>query len=293
MTIDYWQLFRLEEEQVKELNQTIAEDLEKIRREKPLIHHITNYVVMNETANMTLCLGALPVMAHAKEEVEEMVGAAGALLLNIGTLTPEQIESMIVAAKRANQLGIPVVLDPVGVGATSLRTESAKRLLSETDISIVRGNSAEISILAGLGGEIKGVESVGSEADNVEVAKAFAASEKCTVAITGKEDVVSDGERAAIVRNGDAMLGTVTGTGCMSTTVVAGFAAVQNDAFLAAIGGLATFGLAGEDAAKRSATNPGLFHVNLYGSVAAIGRDDILTGCKTEILQPPRIQFGS
>ncbi len=276
---------RLKEEQMKELNQIIAEDLEKIRSEKPLIHHITNYVVMNETANMTLCLGALPVMAHAKEEVEEMVGAAGALLLNIGTLTPEQIDSMIAAGRKANQLGIPVVLDPVGVGATSLRTESAQKLLSEVDISIIRGNSAEMAILAGLGGEIKGVESIGSDADSVEVAGKLAASEKCTVAITGKEDVVSDGERVAIVRNGDAMLGTVTGTGCMSTTVVAGFAAVQSDRFLAAIGALVTFGLAGEDAAAKSAANPGLFHVNLYGSMAAIGRDDIMAGCKAEILQ--------
>jgi hydroxyethylthiazole kinase len=268
---------------LEKLNKTIAKDFERLRREKPLIHHITNFVVMNETANITLCLGALPVMAHAREEVEEMVSAAGALLLNIGTLTPELVDSMVIAAKKANELSIPVVLDPVGAGATALRTNSARGLLAETDISIVRGNCAEISILAGLGGKIKGVESIGGEESPVEIAKEFALKEKCTVAITGKEDVVSDGKRVAIIKNGDSMLGTITGTGCMATTVIAGFAAVQNDKFLASIGGLVTFGLAGEHAAKKSGNNPGMFHVALYDSLAALGYNDILTQSKVEI----------
>lgn len=267
------------------LNETIARDYETLRREKPLIHHITNFVVMNETANLTLCLGALPVMAHAKQEVEEMVAAAGALLLNIGTLTPELIDSMVIAGKRANELGIPIVLDPVGVGATTLRTDSAQRILSETDVSIVRGNCAEISILAGLGGEIKGVESLGSDEKVVEVAKEFASKSQCVVAVTGKEDIVCDGERIAIVKNGDPMLATVTGTGCMATTAIAGFAAIQEDTFLASIGGLVTFGLAGEHAAEKSGDAPGTFHTALYNSVAALGYNDIANQCKAEIVQ--------
>lgn len=269
---------------VEEIGEGIARDYEAIRIQKPLIHHITNFVVMNETANLTLCLGALPVMAHAKQEVEEMVGAAGALLLNIGTLTPELIDSMVIAAKRANELGIPVILDPVGVGATALRTDSAQRILAETKVAIVRGNCAEISILGGMGGEIKGVESVGAAQNVTEIAREFSARSRCTAAITGKEDVVSDGRRVAIIRNGDAMLAAVTGTGCMATTMVAGFAAVQEDPFLASVGGLVTFGIAGEHAASKSGNNPGTFHAALYDSLASLRYNDIVNQCKAEIV---------
>lgn len=268
---------------MKNINEIIAKDFKTLRKEKPLIHHITNLVVMNETANVSLCLGALPVMAHAREEVEEMVTAAGALLLNIGTLTPELIESMIIAARKANNLGIPVILDPVGAGATALRTISAQRILAEADISIVRGNCAEISVLAGLEGEIRGVESIGSSENIVYVAQEFSAQRQCVAAITGKEDVVSDGKRTAVIKNGDSMLATVTGTGCMSTTVIAGFASVQKDSFLASIGGLVAFGLAGEHAAIESGSSPGTFHVALYDSLAALKYDDVLNGAKVEI----------
>jgi len=266
------------------LNEIFAKDLEEIRQKKPLIHHITNFVVMNETANITLCLGALPVMAHAKEEVEEMVSVAGALLLNIGTLTPELVESMIVAAQKANELNIPVILDPVGAGATGLRTDSARRIINETKVSIIRGNGAEISILAGTGGEIRGVESINSGENMTEVAKKYAAKEQCVITITGKEDIVSDGERVAVIKNGHPMLATVTGTGCMSSTIVAGFAAVQEDKFLGAIGGLVAFGLAGEKAAENSGNNPGTFHVCLYDRLAALTCNDIIAGAKVEIV---------
>ncbi len=262
----------------------VAEDYKRIAAQKPLIHHITNYVVMNETANLTICLGALPVMAHAHQEVEEMVGAAGVLLLNIGTLTSDLIDTMIVAARKANQLGIPVVLDPVGVGATALRTDSAKRILDQVQVSIVRGNCAEVAILAGLDGEILGVESIGSGASAIHTAKEFASHTGCVAAITGKEDVVSDGQRIATIRNGDAMLATVSGTGCMSTTTVAGFAAVQEDMFLASIGGLVTFGIAGEKAAGIAGQKPGTFHAALYDSLAAIQYNDIIGGCRAELL---------
>ncbi|MDO9536858.1 MAG: hydroxyethylthiazole kinase, partial [Thermoplasmata archaeon] len=132
----------------------ISSDLTLLREKKPLIHSITNLVVMNETANAILCLGALPIMAHAKEEVEEMVGITGALVLNIGTLTPDWIDSMILAGKRANELGTPVILDPVGAGATKLRTESSKRILKEVKVDIVRGNAGEIAVLAGIAAEV-------------------------------------------------------------------------------------------------------------------------------------------
>src|SRR5512146_960606 len=194
-----------------------AELLSRVRQRKPLIHHITNFVVMNETANITLCAGGAPVMARAKEEVAEMVAAAGALVLNIGTLTPEQVESMLIAGRRANELDIPIVLDPVGAGATQLRTESARRLLSDLKISIIRGNLAELATLAGFAAKITGVDSHETETSPEAVARTLAQKNSSVAAITGAVDVVSDGTRLARISNGHPIMGRVTGTGCMST----------------------------------------------------------------------------
>lgn len=246
---------------------TISTDLNLIREKRPLVHSITNYVVMNETANATLCIGALPIMAHAVEEVEEMVAIASALVLNIGTLEPAWIDAMELAGKRANELGIPVVLDPVGAGATRLRTESSKRLLQSVKISIVRGNAAEVATLAGIAAEVRGVESIGASATPDEIAKQFASTYGCTVAITGPVDAVSDGKRNASVSNGDIMLSRVVGTGCMSNVIVAAFAAVEPDPFVAAIGGLVAFGAAGELAAKISGNRPGTFAMELLNGL--------------------------
>src|SRR5512146_725724 len=226
--------------------QSAAELLTRLRERRPLVHHITNFVVMNETANITLCAGASPVMAHAKEEVAEMVAAAGALVLNIGTLTPDQVESMLIAGHRANELDIPIVLDPVGAGATRLRTESTRRLLAELRISVIRGNLAELATLAGFDARIAGVDSLETGASAEEVARKLAPKNRCVAAITGTVDIVSDGNRLARISNGHAMMGRVTGTGCMSTSVTACFAAVEPDRFLATTGALAAFGLAGE-----------------------------------------------
>ena len=178
-------------------------DLAAIRERKPLVHQITNYVVMNETANATLALGALPVMAHAVEEVEEMASVAGALVLNIGTLSEHWIEAMLLAAKAANAAGVPVVLDPVGAGATRLRTETAKRILDEAEIAVVRGNAAEVATLAGREAEIRGVESIGAADSGAELAKAAASALGCVVSVTGPVDHVSDGARTIAVANGD------------------------------------------------------------------------------------------
>jgi len=154
-------------------------DLAAIRERKPLIHQITNYVVMNETANATLALGALPVMAHAVEEVEEMASVAGALVLNIGTLSEHWIEAMVLAARSANAAGVPVVLDPVGAGATRLRTETAKRILDQAEIAVVRGNAAEVATLAGREAEIRGVESIGAADSGAELARVAASALGC------------------------------------------------------------------------------------------------------------------
>jgi hydroxyethylthiazole kinase len=242
-------------------------DLAAIREHKPLVHQITNYVVMNETANATLALGALPVMAHAIEEVEEMATVAGALVLNIGTLSQHWIEAMLLAAKAANRAGAPIVLDPVGAGATRLRTETAKRILDEADVAVVRGNAAEIATLAGREAEIRGVESIGAADSGAELAREAAATLGLVAAVTGPVDHVSDGERVIAVSNGHELLGTVSGTGCMSTAVTGSFLAVRPEAPLeTAAEALVAFGLAGEDAAV-GAKGPGTFHAQLYDAL--------------------------
>src|ERR1700759_269034 len=148
--------------------------LRALRARKPLVHQITNYVVMNETANATLALGALPVMAHAREEVEEMARIAGALVLNIGTLSPLWVEAMLLAGRAANAAGVPVVLDPVGAGATTYRTETAKRILDEVDVAVLRGNAGEVATLVGVDAEVRGVEPIGAGAEPAELARAAA-----------------------------------------------------------------------------------------------------------------------
>jgi hydroxyethylthiazole kinase len=244
--------------------------LRNLREAKPLVHQITNYVVMNETANATLSLGALPVMAHAREEVEEMVGLAGALVLNIGTLSPHWVEAMLLAGRRANERGIPVVLDPVGAGATRYRTETAKRLLDELDVTVLRGNAGEVATLVGVEAEVRGVESIGAGGDPADLAREAARALGLVASVTGPVDHVSDGQSVLAVANGHELLGRVSGTGCMSTALTGCFLAAKPEQPLeAAAEALAAFGVAGEDAA-RDARGPGTFHAKLYDALAAL-----------------------
>jgi len=260
----------------------LAPLLSRIREQRPLVHHITNMVVMNDTANMTLAIGASPVMAHALEEVEEMVKLARVLLLNIGTLTPTQIETMLRAGKRANELGIPIVLDPVGAGATGLRTQSALRLLGELHVSAMRGNASEVGTLVGVAAETRGVDSISLAEDREVVANRAASEFGCTVAITGARDVIADGRRLARVDNGHPLLATITGSGCMATTIVAAYLAVEPDAWLATTAGLLVMGLAGEMAALK-ASGPGTFRSHLLDAVAGLDEHAIVRGQKVSI----------
>ncbi|MFQ6100304.1 MAG: hydroxyethylthiazole kinase [Anaerolineae bacterium] len=261
------------------LGTQIAEALLRMRAERPLIHHITNLVAMNDTANVTLHLGALPVMAHAAEEVAEMTGLAGALVLNSGTPDPARVESMLIAGRRANERGIPVVLDPVGAGATTLRTQANVRLLGELEIAVVRGNSGEIGTLSSAGGRVLGVESVEGVRDPTAVAQAMAQEWEAVVAITGERDIVSDGQRVLGVDNGHRWLTTVTGTGCMATTAIAAFAAVERDYLVAAAAGLACFGLAAELAAA-SAHGPASFKVALFDQIYNLTPEQLAAGAR-------------
>jgi hydroxyethylthiazole kinase len=235
--------------------------LATLRERRPLVHQITNYVVMNETANATLALGALPVMAHAPQEVEEMVGLAGALVLNIGTLSDHWVEAMLAAGRTAGERGLPVVLDPVGAGAT------ARRILDTVDMTVVRGNAGEIATLVGVEAEVRGVESIAASGAPAELARRAGRVLGCVAAVTGPVDHVSDGERVLAVANGHELLGTVTGTGCMATAITGCFLAARPDAPLeAAAEALAAFGVAAEDAAV-GAKGPGSFHVGLYDAL--------------------------
>ena len=252
-----------------------------IRERKPLVHNITNYVVMNETANAILALGALPVMAHAREEVAEMVGLAGALVLNIGTLSEHWVDAMLIAGKAANERGIPVVLDPVGAGATAYRTQTARRLLEEIDVAVLRGNAGEVATLVGFEAEVRGVEYVGSGGDPAELARSAAQSLDVVASVTGPVDHVSDGERRASVANGHPLLASITGTGCMSTAITGCFLAGKDDPFEAAVEALVAFGVAGEDAAVE-AKGPGSFHVGLYDALAGLDPATLTGRAKVE-----------
>jgi hydroxyethylthiazole kinase len=249
--------------------------LRELRERKPLVHQITNYVVMNETANATLALGALPVMAHAREEVEEMVGHASALVLNIGTLSEHWIEAMVLAGGAASAHGIPVVLDPVGAGATAYRTDTARRILDEVPVTVLRGNQGEIATLAGVAAEVRGVESMATGLEPAALARGAARQLRVVAAVTGPIDHVSDGERVLDVANGHRLLAAVTGTGCISSALTGCFLAAKPEQPLeAAAEALAALGVAAEDAAA-GADGPGSFHARFYDALAALDPDTL------------------
>lgn len=248
--------------------------LKKVRAERPLVHHITNWVTIFDCAQVTRTCGALPVMAHAREESGDMAGIASALVLNIGTLTPELVESMIVAGKRANKRGIPVVLDAVGVGATPLRDDKALEILGSVAVSVLKGNASEIAKLAGEDVVTRGVEAADVGANLVELARNLARSRDLTVVITGAEDIVADSGRVFLVKNGHEMMGSIVGTGCMAASVIGSFAGVERDYARAGVAALACFGIAGELAAERS-RGPGSFKVNFFDELHQLDRETV------------------
>lgn len=249
----------------------------RVRETRPLVHHITNYVTVNDCANITLCAGGAPVMADAPAEVEEMAAIAGALVLNIGTLNPAQVESMILAGKMANDRKIPVILDPVGAGATRLRTDSALRLLDELKITILKGNAGEIGVIAGAEANVRGVDSDGVKGDPVKIARDLAKASGITVAVSGATDIVTDGRQVVLVGNGHPMMGTISGTGCMAASVIGTFAAESKDPVLASAAALAAFGIAGERAAG-GARGPFSFKTALFDDLALLTPKDLESG---------------
>ena len=255
------------------MHDSLWDALSAVRERAPLVHNITNYVVMNNTANALLALGASPVMAHAVEEVEDLVGLSGALVINIGTLSEPWIAAMRLAAVRARDAGVPWLLDPVGAGATRFRNETAAELVGLRP-NVVRGNGSEIMALAGAAGATKGVDSTASSEAAVDLAKHLAAHTGGVAAVTGAVDYVTDGERVHSVSNGDPMMSRVTGLGCSASAVIGAFLAVENDSLAATVHALAVFGVAGEIAAE-GAAGPGSLQLRLLDALHALDRSTL------------------
>ncbi|MGQ9021762.1 hydroxyethylthiazole kinase [Bacillus pumilus] len=257
----------------------VSHVLERVRAENPLVHNITNQVVTNFTANGLLALGASPVMANAKEEVAEMAQLADALVLNIGTLTKDTVEAMVLAGQAANENGVPVLLDPVGVGATTFRTKAAKQLLEQVNMTVVRGNAAEMAHLLGVDGwESKGVDAKAANGDVSALAKQAARTLQTVVVITGKVDVVSDGEDVLSIHNGHEWLTKVTGTGCLLTSVIGAFCAVGERPIHASAAALLFYGVAAERAAHYTQDKgPGAFQMELLNALTHTTGDDVVT----------------
>jgi hydroxyethylthiazole kinase len=264
---------------MQSLADNAAHNLTAVRQQKPLIHAITNFVTINFTANAVLAAGASPVMAHAANEVEEMVSHAAALVLNIGTPTAERIESMILAGRQAATCRVPIIFDPVGSGATAFRTRSARRILADTHPMIVRANPSEALSLADASSQTRGVDAAHTVDQATAAARRLALELGATVAITGPVDLVTDGRRTLRIANGHPLMGRVSGTGCAATAIMGAFLAVEPDPLRAAASALAYFGLAGEMAARKAAA-PGSFMIQLLDALYTITPEQLERGCR-------------
>lgn len=252
----------------------IYSDLEKIRSNSPLVHNITNYVVMNNTANALLALGASPVMAHAVEEVEEMSNIASSLVLNMGTLSDKWVDAMLKAGYTASEKGIPVIFDPVGVGATTYRNKSAQLIIEKCKPTVIRGNASEIMALSNENIKTKGVDSTTSSNSALDSAKLLANETKAVVVISGEEDFITDGETVISIKNGSPLMPKVTGMGCTSTAIIGAFTAVNSNTLKATANAMAVMSISGEIAAEKS-QGPGTLQLHILDVLNSISEKDI------------------
>ncbi|MGN0144298.1 MAG: hydroxyethylthiazole kinase [Clostridium sp.] len=273
----------------KDMSRKIGDLLNRIKDKKPLVHSITNYVTVNDCANIILAIGASPIMADDLREAAEITSIASALVINIGTLNERTIESMISSGKKANELNIPVIFDPVGAGASQFRNNTAKRILEEVKISVLRGNMSEIKFIAGLESETKGVDACDADIntgnqEGINVAKVLAQKFNCIVAITGVCDIVSDGRKSVVLENGTKMLSNITGTGCMTTALIGGYlGACENcdDYFAAAAAGIISMGICGEIAEEKAGNiGFGSFHMAIMDAVSNLDKETIINRSK-------------
>lgn len=260
--------------------------LEKIRQQSPVVHHLTNWVTIYDCAQVLKTLGASPVMAHAREEAAEMAQIASAVVLNIGTLTTNLVEAMKLAARSANQKGIPVVLDACGAGATALRDRKSLELLNEARVNVIKGNASEIARISGADVKTRGVDATEISADLVSLAQRLADQRQATVVITGQWDIATNGKSTYLVKNGHSLMTRVVGTGCMAASIIGAFAAVERDAALAAACALACFGIAAEIAAEK-ATGPASFKERLFDCLYRLDWPTVDHRQRIDILQQP------
>ncbi|MGR3807463.1 hydroxyethylthiazole kinase [Pasteurella testudinis] len=262
--------------------------LNKIRRQNPLIHNITNIVVANYVANGLLALRASPIMSSAVEEMDELAAICNALVINIGTLTADQVKAMLQAGKAANRQGIPVVLDPVGVGATRFRQHTVARLLAEVQFSAIRGNAGEMAYLANVTWQSKGVDAGQGSADLDDIANIIAQQHRCVAVISGATDVISDGTRLAKIHNGTALFPQITGSGCLLSAVCGAFLAVADpaDAFSALSEACSAYAIAGELAAQGLQPNQnGQFYTALLDQLAALQAGQVRQLAKLQLTE--------
>lgn len=254
--------------------ETIFTDVQAIRKTSPLVHNITNYVVMNNTANALLALGASPVMAHAEPEVADMTGIAGALVINIGTLSDPWIAAMFLAAQAASDKHIPMVLDPVGAGATTYRTDTAKKLMRQFKPGIIRGNGSEIMALGRQNAVTRGVDSASAADLAVDTAKSLSREHGSVLCTTGETDYIIKNNDVIKIRGGHAMMPRITGLGCTASALCGAFAAVNPDLVEAAAHAMAVMGIAGKIAGK-NASGPGSFQVLFLDALYQLSESDI------------------
>lgn len=259
----------------------IYQDLENIRQKSPLVHNITNYVVMNNTANALLSIGASPVMAHAEDEVSDMVDIASSLVINMGTLSEHWVDAMMHAGARAKSKKIPIVFDPVGVGATAYRTQTAKQIIQICKPQIIRGNASEIMSLVDINTKTKGVDSTESTFTAIDAAKSLAIKNKAIVVISGELDFITDGKELISIHNGSSMMPRVTGMGCTATALIGAFAAVNSSLLEAAAHTMAIMGITGEIATKKS-DGPASLQVNFIDQLYNLNENDIKTYLKAD-----------
>lgn len=253
---------------------SLIEDLGKVRKKSPLVHSITNYVVMNNTANALLAIGASPIMAHAVEEMEEMSAITSSLVINIGTLSKSWIDAMIVAGKAAKKNGNPVVLDPVGAGATTYRTQTCFEIIEQCKPDIIRGNGSEIMALVNSDIKTKGVDSSASSASALDSAKYLASKYNAVVVISGEIDYITNGNETLEVKNGSPIMEKVTGLGCTCSAMVAAFAAVNSNYLQASSNAMAIVGIAGEIASIKS-RGTGSLQMNFLDELYNISEKEI------------------
>ncbi|MDR2235485.1 MAG: hydroxyethylthiazole kinase [Chryseobacterium sp.] len=263
------------------MEKILWEQVQLVRQISPLVHSITNYVVMNNTANALLAAGASPIMAHAKSEIREMVNIAHSVVINIGTLDEYWSESMLMAAESAHSIGKPWILDPVGAGATSFRDQVLKQLL-QYHPTVIRGNASEIIALSKTNSTVtKGVDSTAQSNEAVHAGQILAEQYGATVCISGETDIILNGKQKIFIKNGHPMMTKVTGLGCSATALTGAFAGIQEDPLIAATAAMALLGISGELAAQES-KGPGSLQVNLLDKLYTITQEEFLHHLKIE-----------